>query len=409
MSVELYIAKTLLFKKKEEGQSGGTRPVIRIAIAAVVLSIMVMIISICIVTGFQKEIRNKLIGFGSHVQISSYASNSSYELEPIQKDSILITRLRKLPQIDHVQVFATKAGIIKTESEIEGVVLKGVDKGFNWEFFNSKLVSGRKIDFNDTSRSNEALISSYTSKRLNLNQGDALYMYFIQQPPRMRKFKIVGIYETGLEDLDKLYVLCDIQQIRKLNDWKAGQIAGYEVLLKDFKDLEGSAEVIYNTAGYNLNAKSIKELYPQVFDWLSLQDINVTIIIILMLIVASINMITALLIMILERVNMIGILKAMGAQNVSIRRIFLYLASYLSFTGIVIGNIISITFCVLQQHFHFLKLSQESYYVSYVPISINPLHIILLNAGTLLICFVAMILPSIIVSKITPVSAIRFQ
>jgi lipoprotein-releasing system permease protein len=408
MHFELFVAKRILFRGRRE-QGAGTRPIIRIAVLAVALSMMVMLISIAIVTGFQKEIREKVVGFGAHIQVSNFDSNTSFETRPLSANPDFVSSLRAVPGVDHVQAYALKAGIIKTEENIEGVVLKGIDKDFNWAFFRERLLEGGPFDVKDTAQSNAVLISKYTARRLGLKPGDDFVMFFIQQPPRARKFRVSGIYETGLEELDKLYVLCNIRHIQKLNDWKESQVAGYEVLVSDFSKIDETGARVYNSIGFDLNARTIRELYPQIFDWLRLQDMNVVIIIVLMVLVATINMVSALLIIILERVNMIGILKAMGARDLSIRKVFLYTAAYLTGTGMLIGNIAGLGLCYLQKTYGFIKLSQESYYVPVVPVNFSLTPIVLLNVGTILVCILMLILPSFLVTRITPLKAIRFS
>jgi lipoprotein-releasing system permease protein len=242
-----------------------------------------------------------------------------------------------------------------------------------------------------------------------LKVNDPLVVYFIQQPPRVRKFHIRGIYQTGLEEFDNLYMLCHFVQVQKLNDWKPDQVGGFEVMLRDFEELDHVAKVIYNEAGYQFNSQTIKELYPQIFNWLDLQNINVYIIIALMVLVASINMISTLLILVLENVSMIGILKSIGARNVSIRGIFLYMAFFLVGAGMVAGNIIALTLCGLQYYYGIIKLPQESYYVSVVPVNLSVAYLLAVNAGTLLCCMLMLLVPSMVVSKISPVRAIRFD
>jgi lipoprotein-releasing system permease protein len=348
------------------------------------------------------------VGFGSHIQISNFDTNTSYESKPITKNDTVVNAVNKIKGVQHIQVYATKAGIIKTDNDIEGVVLKGIDKDFNWDFFKQKIVQGSVFNIADSVKSNAVIISKYTAKRLSLKVGDDMLTYFIQQPPRMRKFKIAGIYETGLEEFDKLFVICDIKHIQKLNDWNPNQISGYEIMIDDFNKIDEAGKEVYDALGSNLNARTIKELYPQIFDWLKLQDMNVVIIVILMILVAGINMISALLIIIMERTNMIGLLKAMGASNVSIRKVFLYSASYLTLIGLLAGNVIGLGLCFIQKSFGIIKLSQESYYLSVVPINFSFSSILLLNLGTLLVCLMMLVLPSIIITKITPVKAIRF-
>ncbi len=414
MSYELYIARRILFSKSDDIRKRGSisaRPVIRIAITGVVLGLAVMIIALAIVTGFKKEIREKITGFGGHIVISNYDDNSSYEVIPIEMNPNISRNLRKIDGIHHVQEFATKAGIIKTDDQMEGVVLKGVGPDFDWEFFQDKITDGKRFQVEtDTGKaSNGMMISRQTANRLKLKTGDNLVMYFIQQPPRSRKFTITGIYQTGLEDFDKLFVLCDIRHIRKLNDWNPNQTGGYEILIDKFDHLDAISQQVYSHTGYNLNTKTIKDKYPQIFDWLELQNINVVIIIVLMLLVSGINMISALLIIILERTRMIGILKSMGASNFSIRKVFIYTASYLTFMGMLIGNFIGIGLCLIQQKYGLISLSEESYYVSKVPINLDWSHIALLNTGTFLCCLLMLIIPSYIITRISPVKAMKFD
>jgi len=277
-------------------------------------------------------------------------------------------------------------------------------------FFKDKIIDGQPFEISDSVKSNNMLISSHIASKLKLNVDDDLLMYFVLQPPRVRKFKITGIYETGLEEFDKLYVLADIAHIQKLNGWSKDQVGGFEVLIDDFDDIEKIGNYIYyNVTGPNLFSQTIKEAYSYIFDWLDLQDMNVQIILVLMVLVSGINMISALLVLILERTNMIGILKALGAQSRSIRKIFIYIATYLIGKGLFWGNVIGLSLCLIQQQFGLLSLDQESYYVSVIPISINPMHILLLNIGTLLICVLMLLGPSYVITKITPVKAIRFN
>lgn len=407
LNYELFIAKRISFSK--EGGTFISRPIIRIAMSGVALGFAVMVIALGIVTGFKKEIREKVIGFGSHIQVSNYDENNSFETKPISDKQPFLAELKNDPAIGHVQTFATKAGIVKTNEEIEGVVAKGIGADFDWSFFETRMAEGSILQFHDSAKSNDVVISRILSQKLNLHTGDDLVMYFIQQPPRARKFRIAGVYETGLEEFDKLYLFCDIAQIQKLNDWKQDQVGGFEIKIRDFDDLEKTGSKVYAMTGSDLNAKTIKEMYPQIFDWLDLQNINAIIIITLMIIVAGINMISALLIIILERVNMIGTLKALGAGNISIRKIFIYVSGFLLFRGLLIGNLIGIGLCLLQQNFQWIQLDQESYYISHVPVSLNLIHILLLNCGTLLTCLGMLVLPSVIITRISPIQAIKYS
>lgn len=405
MNLELFIAK------KISGKYTGnlSRPFINIAVLSIALGIAVMIISLSILTGFQKEIRNKMIGFGSDIQISNYDSNTSYETSPVNKNQSFYPHFNGISGIKHIQVFGIKAGIIKTKEQIQGVILKGVDSDYDWTFFRNKLVQGKIFTVKDTVKNDSVLISLNLAKKLNLKASDDLLMYFIQDPPRIRKFKIAGIYDTGLEDFDKIYVISDITHIQKLNNWNTEQVSGFEILLNDYKELDKVYDRIYHSISYNLNAQTIRQLYPEIFDWLNLMDMNVVIILVIMLIVSGITMISTLLVLILEKTNMIGILKALGIKNYSVRRIFLYNAAYIILKGLIWGNIIALTFCILQSNYHIIKLPQESYYVSYVPVNINILHILLLNIGTLILSTLILIIPSYIITRINPIKAITFK
>lgn len=406
LNFEFFISRRLL--KKGKGSNNYTKPIIQVSIAAIALGIIIMTLALAIVSGFQKEIRDKVIGFGSHIQINSFESRNSLEGNPISSNQDFYPSITENDGIRHIQVFAIKTGIIKTKEEIQGVVLKGVSDDFDWKFFNDKLISGRNLAISDTAKSNEIIISKTIASKLKMKVGDKLNTYFIQQPPRARKFEVVGIYESGFAQFDELYCLIDIKQIQKLNDWEANEISGFEILINQFEDLYKMDDFIYEHIGYDLNAINIVDANPDIFNWLELQDINVVIIIMLMLVVAAINIISALLILILDRINMIGILKALGAGNWSIRKIFLINAAYLVGLGLFWGNLIGISFCLLQQKFEFIKLQQESYFVSMVPIDMHLSDMIALNLGTLLICMASLILPSIMVTKINPVQAIRF-
>lgn len=387
-----------------------------ISVIGVALSLAVMIISIAVVTGFKNEITQKIVGFGSHIQILNFDSNESYETQPISKDQEFLDRLQSEPYIANLQVFATKAGIIKTKTEIQGVVLKGIGSDFDWTFFNNYIIEGSNFQVHDSSRTEKVLISKYIANLLKLNVGDNFIMYFVQDPPRMRRFEVAGIYETSLEEFDRTFVIADIRHIQRLNDWSANQISGFEITVNDFKDLEELTYRIMNIVGYGfeedgsrLKVINIIEKYPQIFDWLNLQDMNVLIILVLMLIVAGINMVSGLLILILDRTNMIGILKALGTINLSIRRIFLYQAGYLILKGLLWGNLIGIVICLIQKHFEILKLDQTSYYLTAVPINLNIIHLLALNVSTCIIILLIIVIPSHVISRISPAKAIRFN
>ena len=407
MNYELFIAQRIAFSKEKDTVI--SRPIIRIALIGVALGFAVMIIAISIVTGFKKEIRDKVIGFGSHIQISNFDENNSYETKPVNRNQPFLPFLKKDTEIKHVQVFATKAGIIKTKDEIEGVVAKGIGSDFDWNYFSTRLVEGKVFTVIDSARSDNVIISGNLSKKLNLHAGDDMIMHFIQQPPRVRKFHITGVYETGLEEFDNLYIFCDIAQIQKLNDWSQEQVGGFEISINDFSKLDEVSEKIYNISGSDLNARTIKDIYPQIFDWLGLQNINAAIIITLMIVVSGMNMISALLIIILERIKLIGTMKAMGCRSISIRKVFIYLAGYLIGRGMFWGNLVGIAFIIIQKQFGVFHLDQQSYYLSYVPVNFSLTHLLLLNGGTLIVCVLMMILPTMVITRISPLTAIRYS
>lgn len=407
MGYEQWIARRLMRSGMDTLRV--SRPVVRLAISGIALGFSAMIISVAIVKGFKQEIREKVIGFSAHVQISKFDANQSFESSPIEFNTANLSSIAKLEGVRHVQAFATKAGIVRKGSEIEGVIAKGVDSGYDWSFFRKSLRAGAIPVYANSSRSSDILISTVLARKLNLNVSDSLVTYFVQQPPRARKFRIAGIYETGLEEFDEKFVFCDLAQIRKLNDWNDSTIGGLEVQLSDFDALDEAAPRIYATTGSDLDVRTIREMYPQIFDWLGLQDINAVVIIILMIIVAGINMIAALLVLILERVGTIGTLKAIGASDASVRNIFLRIAALLISRGLFWGNVVGIGICLLQHYFHWIRLDQDSYYIAYVPIRLLPLDLLWMNLGTLLVCTMMMLVPTLLVTRIRPVRALRFR
>jgi lipoprotein-releasing system permease protein len=369
----------------------------------------VMLLAVAIVSGFKSQIRDKVIGFGSHIQILHYDTRNYLEPNPVRKDAELFATVLEHPNVEHIQVFANKPGIIKTREEIEGVMLKGIDTDFKNSFFTERLLEGTFFTVNDTAVTNDVVISKNIADKLNLKLGDNLVMYFFRDVTRVRKFNISGIYRTGLEEFDRLYVLADIKHIQRLNDWDPAFVSGFEIQVNDFSRVEEIAEEVNEEIGFDLNAVTIRDLNPQIFDWLDLQDINVKIILTLMILVAGINMISTLLIIILEKIRTIGILKALGMHNGGIRRIFLINASFIIGKGLLWGNFFGLLFCFLQYKFNFIKLDEASYYISSVPIHLEIADVLLLNLGTLAICILMMLLPSYIITRISPVRAIRFS
>ena len=414
MNLPYFIAERLI-KGRKEGTSF-SRPINVIAIIGISFGIAVMIIAVAILTGFKKQIREKVVGFGSNIQIVNFDSNLSFETAPIYEGQSFIPKIKKIPGISHIQVFATKAGIIKTDEEIQGVVLKGVGSDFDWSYFESNFVDGEIFTVSDSVRTEKVVISKKISDMLRLRIGDSFAMHFVQDPPRMRKFTVSGIYETSLEEFDKIYVFCDIGHIKRLNNWDDDQISGFEIFIDNFDRLDLITEAVQDAVGYQIlpdedkfKVINIREKYPQIFDWLNFQDLNVIIIITLMLIVAGFNMISGLLILILEKTNMIGILKALGSEDKTIRKVFLYQAAYLIGKGLLWGNLIGVGLAFIQLKTGIISLDPSSYYIKTVPINLNIVHITLLNAGTMAAIIIMLLVPSKLISRISPVKAIKYD
>ena len=407
MNTSLFIARRLYNAK--ENNNNYTRPIIRIAILAIALSVAIMILSVFILSGFKSEVSNKVFGFGGHINITKFSFNQSYENDPIDYKNEIVSQIKSLDFVEHVQVYATKAGIIKNNNEILGVVLKGVNNTYNWDFFNENLILGKIPSFIDTIANNNILISENISKKMKLNVGDDFVMYFIQKPTRVRKFIVSGVYKTGLSEFDEITVIGDIKHIQKLNDWEKYQIGGYEITTNNFKNIDLNTNLVDELIDYDLKALSIKQKYPQIFDWLRLQDFNVLIILILMLIVGGVNMITSLLIIILEKSKFIGVLKAIGATNWNIRHIFIYNSVYIILSGLFWGNLIAVLFSFLQSRFNLIKLDEKIYFMDFVPIKMEFLSLLMINIGTIVICYLILVIPSVVIAKISPAKSIKFE
>ena len=414
MNLELFIAKRIYFNR-EEGRKV-TPPVVRIAMVGIALGLAVMILSVAIVIGFKKEIRNKVIGFGSHIQIANLDNNTSYESTPIAISDTFFNQLNTFPGIIRVEPFATKPGILKTDTDFQGIVLKGVDQNYDWSFFQENLKEGELPDFSQEKTSIDVLVSYRLANLLGLKVGDSFLTYFVQEDVRARRFYITGIYDTGFSDYDKIFVLADIRQIRRLNNWDKDEVSGLELQVADYEQLDLITENLYfytsekeDRKGNIYYTRSVKELNPMIFDWLDVLDINVVVILILIMAVAGFTMISGLLIIILERTNMIGILKALGENNTSIRKVFLYISFFLIGKGMIWGNVIGVFFCIVQSRFGIVKLDPAIYYLDAVPIDLNLLSLCLLNIGTLVISMFMMLVPSSLITRIDPVKSIRFE
>jgi len=434
MNLEYFIARRVASSSKQSF----SKLIIRIAIIAIALSLSVMIIATAVISGFKHQIGEKIFGFWGHVHITSTSvQRSLVEAYPVNihqdfypwLDTIgsvsYVDNVRFLGVefknrqverrtkggIKHIQVFALKPGIIKTKDQIEGIILKGIGTDFKWSFFEDYMVEGEKLSLSDSTASEGILLSRQTADRLNLGIGDKFIFHFVENgEPLKRRFTVQGIYKTGLEEYDRKFALVDIRKIQDILKWTKDEVGGFEVFIDDLRDLDMLTEYIYvEELPGDLYAESIRDKFPAIFEWLALQDINEVVILLLMLLVGIINMVTALMILILERMNMIGTLKALGYGNWGIRKIFLYHAAYIISIGLFWGNFIGIGLCLLQDHFGLITLSEENYYLSVAPVELNVLAILALNIGTLILTLLFLIIPSYLVTRISPLKAIRFE
>jgi len=410
LNYELFIAKRIIAGKKYKNSISS--PIIKIAITAISLGIIIMLIAVATGAGLQDKIRDKMVGFKGHVQIVNYdANNSDVSTTPIDKNQDFYPKFDNISGIKNIQVYANKGGILRTETDFEGIIFKGVSTDYDWSFFKEYLIEGKVPNFNQP-RTREVLLSETIVNRLQLKLNDTILATFLKSStsklPSNRKYIISGIYNSGFAQFDKSMMIGDIREVQKLNKWSENQVGGFEVLLDNFNEIQVKGDEIYQQTNSTLRSITIVELYQNIFDWIQLFDNNIWFIIGIMIVIAGINMITALLVLILERVQMIGILKALGSHNTSIRKIFLYNASYLILRGLFWGNIIGLLLIGIQYYFKVITLDPETYYVTTMPVYISFGTIILLNLGTLCLCFLMLIIPSYIITKIEPSKAIKF-
>lgn len=422
MSVEKFIADRITLANK--GKNNISKPIVKIGIIGIALGISVMILTVGIVLGFKQEIISKITGITSHITISSTGLNTSNEPSPLKLPADSLKMLKESGFVRHIQPTAIKNGIIKTKAENEGVLLKGVSGDFDFTFFKKYLTEGALPVYTDTGVSKSIFISKKLADRLNIKIGQKLLAYFLtnkklsdeltargytELEKRSRDFRVCGIFNTGFNEFDENLAIVDLKQIQKLNYWENGEVGSYEVFLNDFNTLDQDVEKVQELLGYNYRIIPVNEAYENIFSWLGMVDVNGIIIISLMLMVAGVNMITALLILILERANMIGLVKSMGMSNVSVRKVFFYVSLKLLWKGLLIGNIIGIGAVLLQYYFRLVKLDSDTYYVEYVPVIFNVTYILLLNAGIILSCMLMMFFPTLILTRITPIKTLRFD
>ncbi len=408
MNVAYFIAKHIAPGRTE----AYARPVIRIAIISIALGLALMIASVAIVIGFKHSISNKVTGFSAPLQIVAFTRNESLEETPLTLQPKFLEKLRKNTEITHIQFTAQKGGVLKTKDQIQGIVLKGVGKNYDWQYLKQNLTAGHLPVFRPGHPGKQVLISQTLADKLRLKPGDAIRVWFIGKNATAalgRKFTISGIYNTGLEEFDNRYIIGDLRQIQHLNGWKPNQTGSIELEVKDFKKLRAIAQSIYESIPYNLNINTIYDNYPEIFNWLDLLDTNVAVILILMILVAGVTMISTLFILIIERTSMVGILKTLGAGNPTIRKIFLYKAAYIIGRGLFWGNLLGLLFYFIQLYFRPFRLNPVSYYVSYVPVELSLPHFLLLNAGTFILCLLMLVIPSFYIVRIQPARALRYE
>ena len=411
MNLEYFIAKRLITAK--DHKSSISAPIIKIAIAAIAIGMVMMIVSVATGIGLQQKIREKVSAFNGHIIISNYDNNQSEAtLTPIAKNQEFYPKFNSVAGVTHVQAIATKAGIIRTEKAFEGIVFKGVGTDYQWSNINEYLVAGRLPNLSSQLNS-EVVISQFLADRLQLKVGDAFNTFFIKenqnQLPNIRHFKITGIFNSGFQEFDATYILGDIRHIQRINKWSPNQIGAFEIFVDDFDQIQSVGEEVYQQTPSNLDSKTIIEKYSYIFDWLQLFDFNILVILGVMILVATINMVVALLVLILERTQMIGILKALGANNWSVRKMFLYNAFYLILRGLLWGNGIGIGILLIQKHFGIIQLNPENYYVNQAPVYFDLGYIVALNVLTIAVCFLVLLIPSYIITKISPIKAIRYD
>ena len=403
---EWEIAKRLYFS--DSGEQRSSRPAVRVALGGIIIGVMVMIVTICVVVGFKQEVTQKVAGFGSHIQVVNFDNNSTYELQPIRVSDSLMTRLREIPHVQSVSTFASKPGIIKTDSAFQGIVFKGTDY---WSYFEQNIVAGEL-----PKEMNDVLISKELGDLLGLDVEDNFLCYFVEEELRVRRLHITGIYNTCMSEMDRLFILGDIAVVRQLNHWQPDQASGIEILVDNLMYLDEVADRVYFATANRLDAEgnayytqTLQQLNPQIFAWLDLLNMNVVIIILLMLCVSGFSMVTGLIILILDSVQLIGVLKALGASDRFVRKIFIHEATLLIGKGMVWGNVLGLGLCAIQYFTHLIPLEAATYYVSYVPIAFPWGWWALLNAGTLLVSWVILLAPSAIVTKISPARVMHFE
>ena len=416
MNWKLFIARRIYQTKEKEGDRNVSKPAVRIAMVGIAIGLAVMILSMAVVVGFKHEVRDKVIGLGADILVTSLDVVQPYQVTPVVGDDSLISALEKMPGVKHVQRYATKPGMIMTSDNFQGIVLKGIGQEYDTTFLHRHLQEGHIPAFTDSVSSNQVLVSKTIADRLGVRVGDKLYTYYLENNIRARRLTVAGIYQTNFSSYDDLFLLTDLRTVERLNNWEPGQVGGLEIQVTDYDLLDETNGYILSSLdkktdkyGGRYYAQTIEEVYPQIFAWLDLLDVNVWVILVLMVGVAGFTMISGLLIIILERTNMIGVLKALGADNTAIRKVFLSFAVFLIRKGMLWGNVIALTCCAVQYFFRPVRLDPAVYYIDAVPIELNLWIWLLLNAGTLIVSVLMLVGPSYLISRIHPARSIRFE
>ncbi|MDR1345123.1 MAG: ABC transporter permease [Bacteroidales bacterium] len=400
------IARKILYRNN--GRSA--RPAVFISMAGVALGLIVMLFAIAVTDGYKKSIRDKIVGMGAHIRISKYDQNYSFEQIPFTRNQFFIPDLEANPDIVKLQYFGTKAGIVKTDNQVEGIVLKGIDTSFNWRVFKPALVEGQLFDLSQLEVSDEIIISVRLAKKLQLKMGDNLRAYFVQNPPMQRNFTIAGLYETGMPEYDNQVVLTDLRHVQKLNGWDSSQVGAIELFIRDYETVDRMGTWVDTTVGYKMRAETVKQLFPEIFEWVALFDTNVLVLLIITILVSAVTMLSTFFIIVLEQTRKIGLLKALGMTSSQTVTVFLMVAARILLTGMAIGNSIALVICFLQHNYKIIKLNPEIYYVDYIPVLINGWLFAAVNISVLTACMAMLIFPAFaFTKKMTAVSALRWE
>ena len=404
--IEYRLSRRLL----RSGDNASTRPIVRLSVIGISICLIIVILALSITSGYRHSIEKKVIDMGSHIRISNYDLNYSYDPRPFDKNQPFLEELKQNPDITNFQYFSTKVAIIKTADQVEGVVLKGIDSTFSWSHFQENMVEGTPIDVASDTLTNGVVMSAAMAKKLRLQIGDKVFAYFVQDPPMQRRFRLDGLYETGMPEYDGKFILADLRHVQKISGWDSNYVGGIEILIRDYDKIDEVGAFVNDRIGYKLKAETIRELYPAIFQWTDLFNTNVVVLLCITIFICIITLISTFFIIILEQTSTIGILKAMGMTTQRVRNVFMFIGLRVIVKGMIIGNVVGVGLCLLQNYLHIIKLDPSSYYVPYVPIQFNIPIILLVNLGILLLCMLVLLIPANFVSKkVTPITAIKFE